>query len=101
MELLERLRGCTGFQWDEGNANKNWKKHRVTQSESEAIFFCQPLVVADDIAHADAEERFFALGHTKRARLLFVVFGIRRRKIRVISARDMTKKEREVYRFHG
>jgi len=58
-------------------------------------------VVADDDAHSATEERYYALGHTNRGRLLFIVFTIRRRKIRVISSRDMTKKEREVYRTHG
>ncbi len=65
------------------------------------MFFNQPLVVADDDVHSVAEERCYALGRTNRGRLLFIVFTLRRRKIRVISVRDMTKKEREVYRLHG
>jgi uncharacterized DUF497 family protein len=101
MGLLDRLRACTGFQWDDGNADKNWARHRVSRSEPEETFFSQPLVVADDEAHSTNEERFYALGHTHRGRLLFIVFTIRRRRIRVISARDMTKREREIYRSHG
>lgn len=101
MDLLERLRGCTGFQWDDGNAEKNWIKHRVSLGETEEIFLNQPLVVADDGAHSTGEDRFYALGQTNRRRLLFVVFTIRRRLLRVVSARDMTKREREVYRIHG
>jgi len=101
MSPLERLRACTGFQWDDGNADKNWERHRVSRSEAEETFFSQPLVVADDEAHSTTEDRFYALGHTHRGRLLFVVFTIRRRRIRVISARDMTKREREIYRSHG
>ena len=101
MGLLERLRACTGFQWDDGNADKNWARHRVSRSEAEETFFGQPLVVADDEAHSTHEERFYGLGHTHRGRLLFVVFTIRRRRIRVISARDMTKREREIYRSHA
>jgi uncharacterized DUF497 family protein len=100
MELLERLRACTGFQWDDGNAEKNWILHRVSRSEAEEIFLNQPLAVADDDAHAEAEDRFYALGQTNRGRLLFLVFTIRRRLVRVISVRDMTKREREVYRSH-
>jgi hypothetical protein len=100
VELLKRLRACTGFQWDDGNARKNWILHRVSRSEAEEIFFNQPLVVADDDAHSTTEDRFYALGQTNRARLLFVVFSIRRRLIRIISVRDMTKREREVYRIH-
>ena len=101
MDLLERLRGCTGFQWDDGNAEKNWIKHRVSLGETEEIFLNQPLVVADDDAHSTGEDRFYALGQTNRRRLLFVVFTIRRRLLQVVSARDMTKREREVYRIHG
>ena len=101
MDLLERLRQCTSFQWDKGNADKNWEKHRVSRSEAEEVFFNQPLVVADDDIHSATENRYFALGHTNRGRLLFTVFTIRGRKVRVISTRDMTKKEREVYRVHG
>ena len=101
MGWLERLRKCTGFQWDQGNADKNWERHRVSRSEAEEVFFNQPLVVADDDAHSASEERFYALGRTNRRRSLFVVSAIRRRRIRVISARDMTKREREVYRSHG
>ena len=100
MELLERLRACTGFQWDDGNVRKNWILHHVSRSEAEEIFLNQPLVVADDDAHSTTEDRFYALGQTNRARLLFAVFTIRRRLIRVISVRDMTKREREVYRLH-
>ena len=100
-DTLERLRGCKGFQWDDGNAEKNWLKHRVSQGEAEEVFFNQPLVVADDDAHSEDEDRFYALGQTNGRRLLFVVLAIRRHLIRVISARDMTKREREVYRTHG
>ncbi len=101
MDLLEQLRGCTGFQWDVGNADKNWERHRVSRAEAEEIFFNQPLVATDDEVHSISEQRYYALGRTNRRRLLFVVFTIRRRRIRVISARDMTKGEREVYRSHA
>lgn len=101
MDVFERLRRCTGFDWDDGNRDKNWLAHRVTTGECEQIFFRQPLIVADDDTHSADEERFFALGQTGRQRLLFVVFTMRGELIRVISARDMTKKEREVYRAHG
>jgi uncharacterized DUF497 family protein len=101
MELLERLRTCTGFQWDDGNADKNWIRHRVSRGEAEEVFLNQPLVLVDDEEHSVTEERSYALGQTNRGRLLFLVFTIRRRLVRVISARDMTKREREVYRSHG
>lgn len=86
-----------GFEWDEGNATKNWQKHRVTQKECEAVFFNWPLLLAPDVAHSQLERRFYVLGQTTAERKLFVAFTLRGTKIRVISARDMSRKEREVY----
>lgn len=98
MSLLDRLRECTGFQWDEGNAEKNWLKHSVTRAECEQVFFNQPLVVAEDAEHSGDEERIYVLGHSHTGRLLFIVCTVREQEIRVISARDMSAKERKVYR---
>lgn len=88
---------CTGFDWDEGNFDKNWLKHKVTPFECEQAFFNQPVVVAPDQASSGHESRFYVLGKTDSDRRLFIVFTVRKRQIRVISARDMTRKEREVY----
>jgi uncharacterized DUF497 family protein len=89
---------CRGFQWDEGNAEKNWRKHRVSKIECEQVFFSHPLVVRHDPEHSDEDEvRFYALGHTDSTRLLFIVFTVRDHLIRVISARDMSKRERRIY----
>ena len=93
----KKLSQCIGFNWDEGNIEKNWLKHKVTPAECEQVFFNRPLVVKDDIAHSKAEPRFYALGQTDSRRLLFIAFTIRKNLIRVISARDMSRKEREVY----
>ncbi|HCE43483.1 MAG TPA: hypothetical protein DET40_08030 [Lentisphaeria bacterium] len=93
----DMLRECTGFQWDESNDTKNWDKHDVTCGECEQVFFNRPLIVRRDSEHAVAEPRYFALGITDSDRLLFVVFTIRGDLIRVISARDMTKREQEIY----
>ncbi len=100
MDIESLLQKCTAFEWDARNAEKNWQKHRVTPSECEQIFFNRPLVVADDIKHSEKENRFYALGHTDSRRRLFVVFTVRRDDIRVISARDMHRKERRVYQSH-
>ncbi|MEC4686619.1 MAG: BrnT family toxin [Nitrospirota bacterium] len=100
MDIFDLLLKCTGFEWDEHNAEKNRQKHHVTPSECEEIFFNRPLVVTDDIKHSEKENRFYALGHTDTGRLLFVVFTVRRSNIRVISARDMNRKERKVYQSH-
>lgn len=100
MTSLDVLSKCNGFLWDSHNADKIWHKHRVSLPECEQIFFNLPLVVADDIKHSEHENRFYALGQTDTERLLFVVFTVRNNKIRVISARDMNRKERKVYSSH-
>lgn len=88
-----------GFQWDEGNARKSAVKHGVSQTEAEQVFFNQPLLVVKDLRHSETEPRFHALGVTESARRLHVTFTLREKetKIRVISARDMHRKERKIY----
>lgn len=97
MEISDVLSQCTGFEWDLGNIEKNWLKHKVSQEECEQIFFNVPLVAAEDTKHSDTENRFYALGQTDHGRLLFLIFTVRSRLIRVISARVMNRKERRVY----
>jgi hypothetical protein len=89
---------CTGFDWDKANVEKNWQKHRVSPFECEEAFFNEPFCVFEDNKHSEKETRFYALGKTAGGRLLFIVFTKRGRLIRVISARDMSRKEREVYK---
>ena len=86
-----------GFDWDEGNARKN-EKHGVTQSEAEEVFFNQ-LLLLDDARHGGQESRFHALGKTHEGRTLHISFTLRQdcTLIRVISARDMHRKERSIY----
>ena len=86
-----------GFHWDKGNIDKNWIKHQVLHVECEQIFFNEPLIFADDLKHSQKEKRWYILGRTDADRKLFVVFTIRKNRIRVISARDMNNKERSVY----
>jgi len=97
MGVLDDLFRCTGFDWDEGNSGKNWHDHNVSDAESEEVFFNDPLVAGADIAHSQSEPRYFALGRTDSGRLLFVAFTLRKRLIRIISARDMTRKEAKRY----
>jgi len=88
---------CEGFQWDEGNSQKNWEKHKVIRMECEQVFFNKPYIISDDKKHSNKEKRWFALGRTDSGRTLFLVFTIRNNLVRIISARDMNKKEREIY----
>ncbi len=94
---MERLLGLEGFDWNEANLTKDWEKHRVTPWECEQVFFNLPLVVAEDEAHSKIEIRYYVLGRTDADRKLFLVFTIRKRRIRIISARDMSAKERRTY----
>jgi uncharacterized DUF497 family protein len=86
-----------GFDWDTGNIDKNWRKHRVHTLECEEVFFNEPFCVTEDAGHSGTERRFYLLGATNAGRRLLVVFIIRNNRLRVISARDMSHKERKVY----
>jgi uncharacterized protein len=88
----------TGFEWDEGNDRKN-ERHGVSQAEAEQVFFNFPLLVLVDLRHSDDELRFHALGTTHEGRRLHLTFTLRNEEqlIRVISARDMHRKERPIY----
>ena len=92
------LSKITGFEWDDGNRRKN-DKHQVSMAESEQIFFNAPLLLLADSKHSEQERGFHALGKTDSGRLLHISFTLRKqgRDIRVISPRDMHKKERLIY----
>jgi len=88
-----------GFDWDDGNRQKSSNKHAVAQAESEQIFANSPLLIVEDVKHSGLEQRYQALGKSFGERLLFVAFTLRQTgtKIRVISVRDMNRKERAIY----
>jgi len=92
-------RQVTGFDWDEGNSRKSENKHDVSQSEAEQVFFNQPLLVLEDSKHSQKENRYHALGITDDERFLHITFTLRAlgALIRIISARDMHRKERKIY----
>ena len=96
---IEQVKEPIEFEWDEGNSEKNWNKHGVTQQEAEQAFLDKHKFITNDIAHTTGEEkRFILLGKTEEGRLLYIVYTVREMRIRVISARDMTKrKEVELY----
>lgn len=96
-KIMEILPEPIAFQWDKGNIAKNVEKHNVTSQEAEEVFVNNPFIVADDTKHSSREQRFYGLGQTKAHRTLFVAFTVRDRKVRVISIRDMKKKERSIY----
>lgn len=85
------------FQWDEGNRDKNFFTHGVTNQECEEVFFDEQKKILKTPLRTDKEERYIVVGKTQAGRLLFVVFTLRGEEIRVISARDINKKERRFY----
>ena len=89
----------TGFEWDAGNERKKVEKHDVSQAEAEQLFFNEPLLTVLDGKHSSVEMRIHALGKSDEDRLLHVTFTLRenKTKIRVISARNMSRKERTYY----
>jgi uncharacterized protein len=98
--ISDILAKCTGFEWDKHNSEKIKTKHGVTPVECEQVFFNIPIIAGEDVKHSKTESRFYVLGQTDAGRLLFMVFTARYDKLRVISARDMNRKERRVYQTH-
>ena len=98
--MSDTIYNATGFDWDEGNIDKNWHLHQVTNRECEEFFFNVPFIIAPDARHSQREQRYYALGRTDAERWLFVAFTMRDERIRVISARDMNQQETQKYAKH-
>jgi hypothetical protein len=95
--LPEFFEGLTGFEWDGGNADKVPERHGVSPAECEQVFINRPVLVAGDVRHSAREVRHYAFGFTDQARLLTIVFTLRGRSVRVVSARPMSRRERSIY----
>ena len=85
------------FEWDKGNIDKNWNKHKLFYKEAEEVFFNRPIKLFSDFKHSKKETRYLALGKTNEERYVTIVFTIINSKIRVISARNQNRKERKIY----
>ena len=97
-DIKKILESIGGFDWDGGNKDKNWRKHRVTTQEAEQVFYNRPRKTLRDNKHSQNEERFMTLGKTTAGRALTVFFTIRDQKIRIISARDQKRgKEKKLF----
>lgn len=96
MHMLD-LRKILGFEWDVGNIEKSYEKHGITPKEAEKVFLDENLQVERDVQHQEIEERFVAIGKIQENKTLFVVFTLRKDRVRVISARIADKKERSIY----
>lgn len=84
------------FEWDKGNVGKN-KKHKIDDLEAEEVFFDEKKKSYKDIIHSGTEERYILIGKTKKNRLLYLVFTVRQGRVRIISARNVNKKEVYLY----
>lgn len=91
------FKNIIGFEWDKGNKDKNLLKHNVSNEECEEVFFDEHKKLFGDIQHSLLERRCILIGRTKEYRVLCVIFTLRKNYIRVISARDTSKKERSLY----
>jgi uncharacterized DUF497 family protein len=88
---------AAGFNWDSGNVNKNRLKHGVDKNECEEVFF-NPRIILNDVKHSTLREnRYLILGITNKERKLTIAITIRDKQIRVVMARDQSKKERTFY----
>jgi uncharacterized protein len=99
--MTNDLEQFTGFQWDEGNIDKNLLKNQVQNCECEQIFFNEPLIILDDPKHSLSEKRWAAFGQTDAGRPPTIIFTKREKLLRVISARDMNWKEKKFYEKSG
>ena len=93
---MKTIKELGEFEWDKGNIGKN-KKHGVEDKEAEGVFFDKKKIVFRDSLHSELEERFIAIGKTKKGRLLYIAYTKRDKKIRIISARSVNKKEVYIY----
>ncbi|MCX6789365.1 MAG: BrnT family toxin [Candidatus Gribaldobacteria bacterium] len=94
---MKRSKKIIQFDWDRGNSDKNWQSHKVSDGECEEVFFDPGKKILKDVSHSLGEERFILLGRTTASRILFIVFTVRNNKVRIISARDLNKKEKNLY----
>ncbi len=99
--MIHYFPGIIAFDWDDGNRDKNFLKHKVTNHECEQVFFNEPLIILDDKKHSQAENRYAVFGRTDEDKKLTIIFTLRGKLIRIISARMMNKREREFYGKEG
>ena len=93
---ITKLGDIREFEWDKANIS-HIARHNVAPEEAEEVFFDERQVIDEDVEHSDVEERFLIIGKTREGRLLYQIFTIRSNKIRVVSSRDLNKKEVELY----
>lgn len=91
------LAKIAGFEWDRGNIDKSFQKHGITIREAEEAFLDKHVFLQEDIKHSEKEDRYIAISKTSKNKMLFTIFTVRDTKIRIISTRVASKKERGLY----
>lgn len=86
-----------GFEWNKEKADENFKKHKITFEEAATAFDDPFFIVFKDPAYSFREQRFIIIGLSDKLRYLFVSFTERESRTRIISARELTAKERKDY----
>ena len=82
------------FEWDRDKARSNLKKHGVDFEEASSVFADPTAAIFADDAHSEDELREILVGYSARGRLLIVSFTERGQALRIISARQVTQRER-------
>jgi len=83
------------FDWDKYNSRHIKTKHGLDPSECEEVFVNLPFTIKDDKMHSQNEQRYHAIGKTNTGRILIIIFTIRNKRIRIITSRDASRKEKK------
>ena len=97
--IVVTLPSTLSFEWDKGNEQKNWLKHKVTAEEAEEAFDDEKRLILEDTKHSEQEVRSILFGKTDKGRMLFIIYTLRNENttVRIISARDADRKEVQFY----
>jgi len=85
------------FEWDAAKAASNLSKHGVTYEEATTVFADPLEMTMADAVHSENESRFVSLGLSQQGRIVVVAYTEQVQRVRIISAREATPKERRQY----
>jgi uncharacterized DUF497 family protein len=85
------------FEWDENKEKSNFRKHAVSFTEGETVFYDLHSLTIPDPDHSIEEYRFIDIGTSNKNRVLVVIYTERENRIRIISVRKATSAERKMY----
>jgi len=85
------------FEWDNNKAKSNVAKHNVSFEEASTVFGDTHSITIEDATHSKVEKRFVTLGLSLSKRLLVVIHTERGERIRIISSRKASNKEKQQY----